>query len=405
MMQIATCNNSALRREEEVLTCGSRVSLDPATADRLRSLLAEDLDWDYLIEKAKVNSVVPLLWRSLNAVDPDRVPLEARTQLHNQSRSNFFFSLQLTRELLGIVQAFEQNGVPIVPYKGPVLAATAYGDLGLRTFVDLDALVRKEHVLQAKDLLGARGYRSKHPVEAAAEKEFVNKKTVWAFVHEKNGVAVDLHWGVTLFADFFYPVGDDFWESLSPVSIGGVKVSTMRTESLLQVLCIHGSRHGWSRLQWICDIAELLRSHPELDWNLVLREAKALGNRRMLLLGLRLANELLEAPVPDSIAAATREDKVLDSLAAHVRKRLFGTEKLGPNSTVDSFAFQLKVHERLSYRLRHFFCLVQNALVPTARERSSASLPSSVHYLLRPFRLIGKYGLRTLKIPAKMLER
>ena len=41
----------------------------------------------------------------------------------------------------------------MVPVKGPVLASTAYGDIAMREFVDLDILVRPSDVASAMTIL------------------------------------------------------------------------------------------------------------------------------------------------------------------------------------------------------------------------------------------------------------
>src|SRR3712207_8653927 len=38
----------------------------------------------------------------------------------------------------------------------------------------------------------------------------------------------------------------------------------------LLILCVHGTKHIWGRLSWICDVAELLRTQPDMDWEYVL---------------------------------------------------------------------------------------------------------------------------------------
>ena len=64
-------------------------------------------------------------------------------------------------------------------------------------------------------------------------------------------------------------------------------------EDSLLILCVHANKHQWSRLGWICDIAEMLRSHPDLNWPVVMEQARMLRSERMLLLGLLLARESL----------------------------------------------------------------------------------------------------------------
>ncbi|MEK7856765.1 MAG: nucleotidyltransferase family protein, partial [Acidobacteriota bacterium] len=46
----------------------------------------------------------------------------------------------------------------ILPFKGPLLALQAYGDISMRRFGDLDVLVKPKHFKAAVDLLSANGF-------------------------------------------------------------------------------------------------------------------------------------------------------------------------------------------------------------------------------------------------------
>ena len=76
------------------------------------------------------------------------------------------------------------------------------------------------------------------------------------------------------------------WRRLVPVSYAGATIKSLPLEDLIIYLCMHGSRHSWERLAWICDVAELVRLNPDTDWNKLLDQAASLGGQRMLGLGL-----------------------------------------------------------------------------------------------------------------------
>jgi hypothetical protein len=61
---------------------------------------------------------------------------------------------------------------------------------------------------------------------------------------------------------------------------------------LISSLCEHGTEHLWERLIWICDIAEPISTGRGSS-----RTRHA--SERMLLLGLRLASDVLGAPIPE----------------------------------------------------------------------------------------------------------
>ncbi len=119
--------------------------------DEVHAALCSDLDWPTLLELADAHSVMPLLYSALEQECPVRVTQNLRTSFANHARSN----LAHTAELLKVLAILEQNRIPVIALKGPVLAAWGYGDLALRAFSDLDLLIRPDHVARAKDLLVA----------------------------------------------------------------------------------------------------------------------------------------------------------------------------------------------------------------------------------------------------------
>jgi hypothetical protein len=123
-----------------------------------------------------------------------------------------------------------------------------------------------------------------------------------------------------------------------------------------------------------------------------MKRASALGVRRMLLLGVLLAKELLQAPTPDAIVHLARSDRAVRTLATRV-PRLFLTDAVdgddAGNLATDLFRLQLR--ERPRDRLR----FVWYRLTTPSRPESWSAVPIGKHWLpvhgfLRPFRIAAK---------------
>ncbi len=82
-------------------------------------------------------------------------------------------------------------------------------------------------------------------------------------------------------------------------------------ENIFFLLAIHGSRHRWESLKWICDIAALLHAFPELDWDAVLARASKIARKRLALLPLALVNQLFHVPLPASVSKAIEQDAAI----------------------------------------------------------------------------------------------
>jgi hypothetical protein len=147
-----------------------------------------------------------------------------------------------------------------VPYKGPVLATSVYGNLALRQFVDLDLMIHRHDVLEAKEVLASLGYRPQYQLTRAQEAALLASQCEYAFTHEDGESTVELRWEIT--EHFSFPLDTErLWERLEQVPLGGDNVPTLSPEDTLLILCAHGAKHLWERLGWICDVAELVHNH------------------------------------------------------------------------------------------------------------------------------------------------
>jgi hypothetical protein len=356
------------------------------------------LDWHALIRLASRHAVLPLLSRSLLDVCPER------TELRECLQQNAANSLRLTAELVKILGLLEQHNIQALPFKGPFLAESVYGNLALREFCDLDILVRPADVLKARDVLLSHGYRTDLPTEPAQQAAYLRARHEIHFTLEDGGGLVEIH---QCFLPPFYrfPLPDDsLWDRLQPITRFGRRVMTLAPDDLLLVLCAHGAKHCWSQLGWIVDVAKLASVHGQaMDWPSLVRRAHALGLERLLLLGLFLAADLLNAPVPEDILRRARAGRTLQSLAGQVRRSLFSEDSTSPGEW-QTHRFFLRARERLSDKLA--YCL-RLAATPTEGDYALVKLPSGLSFLYYPIhmvRLIAKYGfgsrVRVLKVLA-----
>ena len=103
------------------------------------------LEWSEVLRLAEHHGVLPLVARNL--IEDDRaeqgggLPPEIERTLRSAYEANLRRSMWFAAELARIMQHFERRQLRAVPYKGSVLAQSLYGDLGPRSFSDLDFLI------------------------------------------------------------------------------------------------------------------------------------------------------------------------------------------------------------------------------------------------------------------------
>ncbi len=382
--------------EMDLLLACARPRFSEAGCARVKALVAEGLDWDLVLELADRHKTLPLLYTSLSQCPVSDLPRSFEQRLQQAADTNAQRNLLLVGELLRVVEALASCGVQGVAYRGPVLARRAYGDVRLRQFNDLDLLVRQGDVERATSCLVSLGYREKNPhaVDARVNARCMHHQ---AFVREGGRVLLELHWQITP-RYFGYTLDASLWDRLDSVELAQARVPTLGSEDLLVVLCVHGALHGWSRLAWICDVAELAAAQQALDWDLALELSRRGRARRMLLLGLCLAHDVLGARLPPGIWECVQADRAVATLAGQVKRSLFCRTRArrGPASRYPLLGLHLGLRESVAQKAAH--CL-RVALVPSQEDWEMVRLPPScyaLYYLVRPFRLLGKHSGRLL---------
>jgi hypothetical protein len=366
--------------------------MDPAVVERVRSLVRRGIDWVYLRRMARPHGVVPLLYRNLRAACPDLVPGDVLNKFASYSDAVACANALMTAELVRLLNLCAAHGIQATPFKGPVLAALAYGDLSLREFSDLDILVHRREVLTLKNLLLTMGYRhaprsfinhhySTEAPDPAQDASFLNPfRLNYDCVLDRfdRKVCVELHWALLPWY-FSFPLDTDrLWDRLVTVSLGSTTVRHLPPEDLLLYLCVHGAKHGWDELKWVCDIAELVRSHPQMAWGSLMEHAGVLGSRRMLGVGLALARDLLQAPISEGVLKDIRADATIKALvrwAAHRLCRPPGrpsglAQRRLPllGRTLSENWFYLRTKERLRDKGQYFLGLVIGLILEGARK-------------------------------------
>ena len=380
--------------EQRALSICARVALEPHAREELEALLRAGLDFSALIRAARYHGVTPLLCRHLHEVVAGLCPPDLLQGLRAATQHSVVASLGLAAELVDLLAALNANGIPALAVKGPVSAALCYGDLGLRTFSDLDLLIEPADVRATGALLETRGYAARLPLSAAWQAHLVRTDTEQLYVHTDGRRLVDLHWCLMPRGYSFTPRGDGVFARRQNVRVGGAQVPTLGVEPTLLFLLLHGMKHDWASLGWLCDVSELLRRHPDLDWDAVLAWSAPRGPRRFVDIGLALAREELGAPVPATVLRRGESDAVVAQMVAAIRRRLLAVPPGRPLSLTERSVGLLyfRAMQRPGDRVRFLHDVVFR---PTPLEWRAIRLPprlAALHYLVRPVRLLWKHA-------------
>jgi hypothetical protein len=396
-------STSGLRREDEfeLLRLLAGATLSPERVERIVNWDFGTLDWNEFIRLAEHHGVLPLAASNLikhgftesGRVDPGRgLPLEIERSLRSAYEANLRRGLWFSAELARIMQHFDRRQVRALPYKGPVLAQSLYRDVALRSFSDLDFLISPRDFERAKQALAEVGYRPDVELTPAIERLWLRVGYERSFDGAAGKNLVELQWAVL---PYFYAVDlhragvrtedmriEGLLQRAGRTLVGGREVPCLSPEDSLLVLCLHAAKHLWTRLIWLCDIAETVRL-PTIDYALLFSRAQKLGITRIMAISFWLVKNVLHGELPAPVTVMTAADPQVAVLGKEFAQRLERGAAYDFEST-EYFRLIMKLRERRSDRWRYLWRLVWT---PGAGDVAAVRLPETLFPLYRILRI------------------
>lgn len=341
------------------------------------------LDWTRLLQLATNHDLLAALGPYL--VDAQPVPAAVRALLWAQYQSGASRNQALAAETAAVVTALQAAGITAVPYKGVALAAACWPDLAWRTVGDVDVIVPPTAVSAALPVLQQSGYRPAYELTPTQQSLLLRVGCERHFEHSTRPILLELHWRfLPPYLGFSLDLAQ-MLRRLAQVRLGDTAVPAFSTADTLLLLCLHGYKHQWSSLKWICDVAYLLQTAVDLDWTFVWRQAQAQQATRLLLLGLALAQQLLHAPLPSLMQQRIAADRRVAWLQQVALQRIVQREAI-PNTTIP-IIYTLRAAERWSKGMR---ILLRRLLLLNQNDITCWRLPSGLIWLY--------YGPRLLRL-------
>ncbi len=385
-------------RESAILLYLARTLFNTEKSHETYASTREDVNWSDLAVASHNHAVLPLIYKQLQSFGSTVVPRHILDYMKVHYCSTALLNFYLAQELLQLLDLFRSNEISVLPYKGPVLAVSAYGSLSLRQFLDLDILVDPRDYDRAKEVLLAEGFRLQ--ADYGWESHFISSN---------GGYCLDLHKGLTP-RMFPYPITfSNLWQRRQNIALCNDQIPGLSLEDSLLILCIQVAKDSWAKqtkLAKLCDIGQMLHTHSALNWELLLTEAGRIGARGTLSFAFALVYDVLGIALPITVSSRIRPNRSIAALAAQARNELLiqlSAQASNPPQLVTITA-QARFHsqlrerfrDRLPYRLEPLRRIVERLFIPNARDHSFFPLPAACHcfyWLIRPFRLACDYLL------------
>lgn len=377
-----------------------RADINEEQANEIRLFLeTTSVDWQFVLSLVQKQRVLPVFYANMKKLALiEFCPKLVQKQLASVYLEIIANNLRLSRKLARLLVLFETHGVPAVPFKGPILAYELYCDGALRYYQDLDILTPEKCVGHARNVLERSGFFSR---EKDLTSNHFNQLLKYGrecdFTDRSGNVKIDLHW--QLGGPFRRSYDYEFCEHrLRKIKLNNRTANCLSHEDTLLHLCVNGAHDIWNHLEKILCVADYMHRHPDLDWKMTQKLAGTLHCRRMLFLGLFLANDIFDAAMPVEIAGQIEKDEKIKKIAGNIYAQLFCgiPQKSHIEKRAAQIPYYLMVREHFMDKLLY---ILRRIFIPTQKDRKNRCLDSRMsrlYFLLRPIDLMVEF-LKTLR--------
>lgn len=302
-----------ISREMQLLLLLSLKDISDTEKEIIKKLLKDNIDYELFLKMVNKHRVYPVVYKNLSTFIGFDVNETVIGTLEKWYKRSAMRSIRLTGELIKIADLLNKNNIRYVSMKGPALGVDIYGDISLRTSRDLDILVDRDDIEKVEEILYDNGYKNcEYEAELTLKQKEFSKNLLHHFSYFKEGVHIELHWSYNSLdyrSNFNYS-----WEERKGVKLFGKIINTLNDEENFLYLVFHGSKHGWTRLRWLCDIVEIIK-RGKLDWTSIINKAKEKGNLYMVVQTLILANRLFQLKIPKELIKIVENNRLGNKLA------------------------------------------------------------------------------------------
>ena len=313
-------------------------------------------DWEPVFEAARRQGLsAPLYHRLKETGGLEKMPADLRKKAHSDYLRNAARNMRVYHELGKILRRCDEAGLPVIVLKGAHLAQTVYENIALRTFGDLDLLVRETDLGKIDGLLSRERY-----VRTEASLEATPAAHHFLYRHKTVGLTIELHW--RLF-DSQFPANigtEELFSRADEVVIAGQPAYVMESIDEVLYLCVHAAKHTFdNRLRGLYDIDRVIATRREfIDWPGLAERARAWRAIRSVFLTLRLCRAFFETEIPDEtmvrLVPADFDDKYLAFAVENIADPKVGRGKM-PTHDLTVFWGERKLIPKAIFLLKKLF--------------------------------------------------
>lgn len=364
-------------------------------------VLDEKIDYEKVLKLATHHRVKPLVYHGLQHVQEElQFPKEVLATLERACKSITFRNLQLTAKMVQLVSNLQELGIPVLPYKGSVLAVDAFGDLSNRAFNDIDILIKLEDYDKVRQYLIDQNYETENIPDTILKNYFKHHCEI-AFRTSTNAHTfheVDVHWLFGQRMDQLDFSLDDIQNFTKSVQQFGLQFTSLNADGNLILTALHhGGKERWRRLKEINDITAILNQFQEsLDWDCICDTAKQWKVENLVWASIGMADFFYDVVVPDKIRDKINQPSIQRIVKQHIGRILEQEdyEKFATENVFGKIWFHIKIRKSWLIKFKVIWYNILLIFTPNKNDFSGLEISSLAYFKLvifKPIRLWNKF--------------
>jgi hypothetical protein len=250
-----------------------------------------------------------------NLVDgfSDRLPETVRDAAEERAKESKGSSLAKTLVLLELLKLLAIRSIDVLVLKGPVAGIYEFGHPALRTFADLDILVKPGQVDLVEDLLKAQDYK---PLFDESERAGL-LEGAHALEYSNGRVKVEIHFALFPRHLRFVLDESEIWLDAGRVGFDDTTVPAPSKAMNFLLACGHAAKHEWSSVRLLADAAQLLDRLTASEAAEVINLAKKARALGLVRLGVNLVREIFGTahdPFEGHLGQSSRRARGLEAM-------------------------------------------------------------------------------------------
>ncbi|MCF6149531.1 MAG: nucleotidyltransferase family protein [Candidatus Kuenenia sp.] len=242
------------------------------------------IHWDKIYYTAKLHGVAPLIYLNLQKCTENglTIPPDIADKFKLYLYTRKVLEIKWEETLKDSLYYFHQRFIDVMLIKGAALNALVYKHPWLVNKNDLDIIIRP-------------GTNTPTIVEKNEIEDYIRsirlKGIECDYFHHHDIICAE-----TLPIDFA-----NIWHNAKKIHCLGYRVYVMSPEDMLIIACINSKRKRFFRLKSLFDIAEIIRSYPDLNWEDFVRKAKKYRCNILIYTALFVTKKTIGCNFPETV--------------------------------------------------------------------------------------------------------